>query len=198
MKKFRTIEITLAAMFVALMAIGANVTSYISISEVPLSMQPFFAILAGLLLGSRLGAISMIAYALVGIAGAPVFAKFGSGIGSFVGAGGLTGGYILSFIAVAFVAGLIVEKSQSRSLATFMIAAFAGIILNYVIGTTYFVYAFNAWIGEMSHSAAWKIMIPFAVKDVIFTVIAALIAPRLYNALKNTSAYQHLQNKDVA
>ena len=61
--KLRTTEITLAGMFVALMAIGANITSivpFMVIGGVPITLQTFFAILAGVVLGSRLGAISMI------------------------------------------------------------------------------------------------------------------------------------------
>ena len=81
-KRFRTLDLTLAGMFAALMAIGANITSwapFLQVGGVPLSLQPFFVILAGLLLGSRMGSISMIVYVLIGIAGAPVFAQFKAG-----------------------------------------------------------------------------------------------------------------------
>jgi biotin transport system substrate-specific component len=199
MKNLRTIDMTLAAMFVALMAIGANVTSFIQLGGIPLTLQTFFAILAGLLLGSRLGAISMSLYALVGLVGVPVYAGLGSGIDSFVGANGFTGGFIISFIFVAFFAGLIVEKSKSKNLLTFIIAAVVGAIVNYGIGTPYMVFAVNTWGGvEMSHTAGWIAMAPFAVKDAIFTILASLIAPRLYNSLKNTSAYQKLHNNKAA
>jgi biotin transport system substrate-specific component len=207
MKTLRPIDITLAAMFVALMAIGANLTSYLTLFNVPITMQPFFAILAGILLGSRLGAISMIVYALVGLAGAPVFAKLGQGVGSFIGAGGITGGFIISFIAAAFVAGLIVEKSPVRNLGTYLVASFVGLALIYIIGTTYLYFGFNAWIAgqsfdggktvnqAISYNTAWQWMKYFLIKDAIFTVIGAVISPRLYNALKGTSAYQKLHNK---
>ena len=72
----RTIDLTLAGMFVALMAVGANITSFVPflvIGGVPITLQTFFAILAGAILGSRLGAITMAVYAFVGLAGAPVF-----------------------------------------------------------------------------------------------------------------------------
>jgi biotin transport system substrate-specific component len=200
MNNLRTIDMTFAAMFVALMAIGANLGLIIpDIGGVPLTLQTFFAILAGLLLGSRLGAISMTVYALVGLVGVPVYAKLGSGIDSFVGANGYTGGFIISFIFVAFFAGLIVEKSKSKNLVTFIIAAFVGAIVNYGIGTPYMVFALNTWAGiELSHMAGWISMAPFAVKDAIFTLLAALIAPRLYEVLIRTSAYQKLNNQNKA
>ncbi len=66
MRRLHVLDLALAAMFVALMAIGANIVSwapFLQVAGIPLSMQPFFAILAGLLLGSRLGALSMTVYA---------------------------------------------------------------------------------------------------------------------------------------
>lgn len=114
-RKLSTYDITLVGMFAALMAVGANITSwapFLQIANVPLSMQPFFCILAGLLLGSRLGALSMTTYALIGIAGAPVFAQFHGGIGVIFGS---TGGFILSYIVTAFVVGKILELSKEKA-----------------------------------------------------------------------------------
>ncbi|GAA3320013.1 hypothetical protein GCM10020331_029280 [Ectobacillus funiculus] len=106
MRKFRTVDLTLAAMFVALMAIGANITSWAPFfyrwQAYLYLWVHFFAILAGLLLGSRLGAFSLLVYTLVGAAGVPVFAKFGAGFGAVFGP---TGGFILSYIAAAYAAG---------------------------------------------------------------------------------------------
>ncbi|MDM5190550.1 biotin transporter BioY [Bacillus sp. DX4.1] len=191
MKRLRALDLALAAMFVALMAIGANITSwapFLQVAGVPLSMQPFFAILAGLLLGSRLGALSMIVYMLVGISGAPIFAKFEAGFGALLSP---TGGFIIAFIIVAYVSGKLVEQKEKPRFSTFAIASAAGIILTYVIGTTYMYAAVNGWGGgNMSYKAAWIIMMWFAIKDIIFTIIGAVIAPRIYYAICR-SAYQH-------
>ncbi|WP_078379199.1 biotin transporter BioY [Sutcliffiella halmapala] len=187
-RSLKTLDITYAAMFVALMAIGANITSWLPFLEVagiPLSMQPFFCVLAGILLGSRLGAISMFVYLLVGVAGAPVFAQFGSGMGSVLGA---SGGFLLSYIVTAFVVGLIVERQANPGLKTFMSASFVGIILIYFIGTTYMYFIVNYVLeGTMSYLAAWGIMAWFSVKDLVFTILCALIAPRLYHTLNKTT-----------
>ncbi|WP_223701472.1 biotin transporter BioY [Sutcliffiella deserti] len=195
-RSFKTIEITYAAMFVALMAIGANITSWLPFLEVagiPLSMGPFFCVLAGILLGSRLGAMSMFVYLLVGIAGAPVFAQFSSGMGAVLGS---SGGFILSYIVTAFVVGLIVEKQAKPGLATFMTASFAGIILIYFIGTTYMYFIVNYVVeADMTYLAAWKIMAWFSVKDIVFTVLCAMIAPRLYNALNKSTKISTINSK---
>lgn len=191
---FRTVDIAYAGMFAALMAIGANITSwapFLQVAGIPLSMQPFFAILAGLLLGSRLGAISMLVYMLIGLAGAPVFAQFSAGFSAILGN---SGGFILSYIVTAYVVGKIVEKKDKPQLGTFLFASFIGIILIYFIGTNYMYLSLNTWLNiGMSYTAAWKVMAWFAVKDIIFTVICGFIAPRLYYSIKKLNRYERNQ-----
>lgn len=197
--RFKPIEITLIAMFAALMAIGANITSwapFLQVAGVPLSMQPFFAILAGLLLGSRLGSISMVVYMAIGMAGAPVFAQFKGGIAILFGS---TGGFILSYIVTAYIVGKIVEKNDSPSLKDFMSASFAGIFVIYFIGTNYMYLAVNYWLeAEMGYMTAWQVMAWFAVKDIAFTIVGALVAPRLYKAVSRSSALNQLNRNQTA
>ncbi|TXK91768.1 BioY family transporter, partial [Parageobacillus sp. SY1] len=60
--KWRAIDLTLVGMFAALMAIGANITSwapFLVIGGVPITLQTFFCVLAGAILGRRLGAVAM-------------------------------------------------------------------------------------------------------------------------------------------
>ena len=107
MKPWKALDITMIALFVAFMAVGANVTSFLVIGGVPVTLQTFFAILAGLLLGKRLGSFAMVVYMLVGLIGIPVFAEVSGGLiiltkPSF--------GFILAFILTAFIVGLVAEK----------------------------------------------------------------------------------------
>ncbi|WLR50433.1 biotin transporter BioY [Bacillus tianshenii] len=192
-RSFQTVELILAAMFVALMAIGSNITSwapFLQIAGVPLSMGPFLSILAGLLLGSRLGALSMLVYLLVGIAGAPVFSQFKGGIAVVFGN---TGGFLISYIVAAYVAGKIMEKAQAPTRSTFYIASFVGIGIIYIIGTNYMYAALNVWLGvDMGYAAAWKVMAAFAVKDIAFTILGATIAPRIYQAVHRSGTLKSL------
>ncbi|MFY4775494.1 biotin transporter BioY [Metabacillus sp. RGM 3146] len=189
--RFRVYDLALAGMFAALMAIGANLTSwlpFLQVAGVPLSMAPFFCILAGLLLGSRMGAISMIVYALVGAAGAPVFAQFSGGFNVLIGS---TGGFILSYIVAAYLAGKIMESRKNPSFPVFLAASFAGIIAIYVVGTTYMYFAVNYMLNtKMSYAGAWKIMTWFMLKDIAFTIIGALIAPRIYYAVQKSTQHR--------
>lgn len=182
----RAIDITYVAMFAALMSIGANLTSFIMIGSVPLTMQTFFAILAGVLLGSRLGSLSMLVYTLIGFAGAPVFAKFTGGFQVFMSP---TLGFIFSFIILAYFTGKIVEKQKQPTFKTFAIACFVGLAINYLIGTNY-LYVSTKYILEfegITYRGTWRGMQLFLYKDIVVTFFAALISPKIYHAVRKTA-----------
>ena len=72
-KKFTTRDLILCALFTALSAIGAFIR--IPVPLVPFTLQITFTTLAGLLLGSKKGAISVAVYVLMGLIGIPVFTQ---------------------------------------------------------------------------------------------------------------------------
>jgi biotin transport system substrate-specific component len=192
--KLKPIEISLAAMFAALMAVGANIAQFLVVGGVPITLQTFFSILAGALLGSRLGAISMTVYLAIGLAGAPVFANFSGGFGTIVSP---TFGFILSYILVAYLTGKIIEAKEKPGHKTFLIASFVGLIINYGLGTEYMYFAYMNWAEapeSFSHAVAWGwMMIPLP-KDVVVTIVAASIAPRIYRTVKRSmSRYENRQ-----
>lgn len=197
MTKLRPIDLTFGAMFVCLMAIGANITVWfpflaipIGGATVPLSLQTFFAILAGMMLGRKLGTISMVVYTLLGVAGLPIFAGLKGGFFQLISP---TGGFIFSFILIAFFVGWMTENRQTHSIPYFIFAAIIGLVINYGFGTTYMYTAMNTWLAlPISYSVAWAGMIPFMIKDAILSIIAALfmlsLAKRIPSTLKNISA----------
>ena len=73
MNKLNTKSLILCSLFAALIAVGAFIK--IPIPVVPFTLQVLFTTLAGLLLGPRLGAISVGIYLLVGLIGIPVFTQ---------------------------------------------------------------------------------------------------------------------------
>ncbi|SET33989.1 biotin transport system substrate-specific component [Oceanobacillus limi] len=179
MKQLRAIDLTYGAVFVCLMAIGANITVWFPMlaipiggASVPLSLQTFFAILAGLMLGKKLGSISMITYMLVGMAGVPIFAGLSAGPMAIISP---TGGFIISFIFVAFFVGWIAEKGNKNSIVLYTFAAIIGLVFNYGIGVTYMYIAMNTWLElEISYLVAWSGMIPFLIKDGALACLAAI------------------------
>ena len=179
------LSIVHSGMFAALMMIGANITAFapfLVVGGVPITLQTFFAILAGLILGSRLGAISMTVYMFIGLAGAPVFAKFSGGFGSIISP---TFGFIVSFILVAYVVGKIVEKNGK--LSSYIIAALVGLVINYGIGTNWLYYAYKLWAAApevFTYKVAWIWMIPPLPKDILLAVLAGIFGHRMFKVLK--------------
>ncbi|WP_186671399.1 biotin transporter BioY [Sporosarcina sp. BP05] len=174
-----------SGMFAALMMIGANITAFVPflvVGGVPITLQTFFAILAGLILGSRRGALAMTVYMFIGLAGAPVFARFSGGFGSIISP---TFGFILSFILVAFITGKIVEKNSK--LYGYIIAAVVGMVVNYIIGTNWMYYAYKLWAAApdaFTYKVAWLWMMPPLPKDIVLAVLAGIFGHRMYKVLK--------------
>ncbi|MHC4788365.1 MAG: biotin transporter BioY [Planctomycetota bacterium] len=87
--------------FAALTAVGARISVPLPGTAVPFTLQPVAVLLAGALLGSRLGAASQLAYLAAGVAGLPVFVA-GGGPAYLLGP---TGGYLVAFPVAALIAG---------------------------------------------------------------------------------------------
>lgn len=183
--KLRTKDIILCALFAALMGIGANVAPFLTIGSVPITFQLLFAIMAGGLLGSRLGAISMMAYIFIGLAGAPVFAGFKGGIGILVSP---TFGFIISFIFVAYIVGKFTENEKEN----YIVAGFLVLVMNYIIGTNLMYLAMKFWAAApegFSYGMAWSWMVLYLPLDIVVTVISLTALPKVKAALKLKARY---------
>ncbi|WP_054696433.1 biotin transporter BioY [Syntrophomonas palmitatica] len=122
-------QMVYASMFGALTAVGAFIV--IPLQPVPITLQTFFTGLAGVLLGGYAGALSQIVYVLLGIIGLPVFAGGQAGLGTLFGP---TGGYLIGFIAAAFVIGKIVEARRKGGLVWIALALIVGDMVIYTLG----------------------------------------------------------------
>ena len=119
---------TLCAIFTVLTAVGAFIK--IPVPVVPFTLQVLFTMLAGLLLGSRLGALSVGLYMILGLAGLPVFTQ-GGGLWYLLQP---TFGYILGFILGSYVTGKMTEQRDTLTFGRILIANFAGLAIIYVMG----------------------------------------------------------------
>lgn len=186
--KLRPIDLTYSAIFVCLMAIGANITVWfpflavpIGGTSVPLSLQSFFATLAGLMLGRKIGSVAIATYLFVGLAGVPVFSKMSASPVVFLTP---TGGFIISFLFMAFFAGWIAESSKRPTFSIYLLAAVCGIFFNYGIGVTYMYMAMNTWLEvPVTYTLTWMAMVPFLIKDTALACLAAAFMIRLTNRI---------------
>jgi len=181
MEMGKTREMVLCGLFAALMAVGANVSPFLMIGGIPVTLQLMFAIIAGGMLGSRVGAKAMTVYLALGLVGAPVFAQFKGGPSSLFSP---TFGFILSFIAVAFAVGIILERN--RTFGGYLTAGILALLLNYIIGTNFMYLALTFWAeapGEFSYTVAWGWMVAYLPLDVVVTAVSMLVLQRLYKVV---------------
>ena len=128
----RTLDAVIGvAFFIFATTLGAYIRIPVPGTPVPITLQTFFVVLSGAVLGSRLGLFSQAGYILLGAAGLPIFQGYTSGMTHIFGA---TGGYLIGFMAASFLTGKMLEKENRNLFKT--IASFAiGNIVLYTIGT---------------------------------------------------------------
>ncbi len=162
-------------LFTALIAIGAFIK--IPIPVVPFTLQYLFTMMAGLLLGSKLGALSVALYMLLGLMGLPIFAE-GGGIWyvfkpSF--------GYIIGFIVGAYVTGYIAEKMKKKGIINYLGANLAGLFFVYAIGMIYY-YIIGNYVVD-SPIGIWPLFLYCFILavpgDIALSILGAVLAKRI-------------------
>jgi len=149
-----------------LVALAAQIE--IPMWPVPVTMQTFAVLLVGGLLGSRLGAMSLLLYLAEGALGLPVFA---GGAGSVLHFAGPTAGYLFGFVAAAFVVGWLCERGWSRKVETAVFAMLLGTGAIYLFGLPWLA-QFTGWDKVLQLG-----LIPFIPGDVLKVILAALALP---------------------
>ena len=129
-------KLTLSAMFVALITIGAFIR--IPVGSNVFTLQLLFTLLAGLILGARLGAFTVSVYVFAGLIGLPVFAS-GGGLSYFLQP---TFGYLPAFILQAAFCGFFIRRLKP-SFKNIFIVNLIGLLIVYVMGTSWFYLATN-------------------------------------------------------
>ena len=167
MSKINIRQMTLISLFAALTAVGAFIS--IPLYPVPLSLQTLFTLLAGMTLGSVMGASSQIIYVLLGVIGLPVFAGFKAGVGILFGP---TGGFLFGFIISAYVIGRIIETIKEKNIFYYLLAGFAGTVIIYFIGVTQLSLVTGIGIKKALLIGA----LPFLPGDILKIIAASFIA----------------------
>lgn len=156
------------------LALLSQLSVYLWFSLVPITLQTFGVMLIGGLLGSKKGALSILAYVFEGAIGLPVFA---GGLAGFPLLFGPTGGYLLGFVFAAFGMGYLLEKGWKESYKLTLVAFGLGSLLILAIGALWL----SAFVGI--HSALIMGVYPFLVGSALKSIAAAAIIPSGWKAL---------------
>lgn len=176
----RTKQLTLIGLMTAVICILGPLSIPLPMSPVPISFTNFAIFLAIYLLEVKGGTICFLVYLCLGTVGLPVFSGFSGGLGKLAGP---TGGYLIGFIFLALIQGLMMQRFPGKTAA-----AVAGMILGmavcYLFGTV--------WLAsqmELSFTSALFIgVIPYLPGDAIKIIVAALAGPKLKAAVKRAAA----------
>jgi len=132
----RIFDASLIAGFSLLVALAAQVSIPLPFTPVPVTLQTLAVVLTGALLGSRRGTLAILLYLVEGSAGLPVFSL---GRGGFIHLFGPTGGYLVGFMAAAWLTGFLVERRLAARLPGALLVLILGHLVPYVTGV--------AWLG---------------------------------------------------
>ena len=168
--------------YIALFAVMMAVCSYISIpTSIPFTMQTFAVFFAHNFLGGKKGTLSVCIYLLLGIIGLPVYDNGTSGIGMIMG---ITGGYMIGWI-FSGLAMWIVEKLLCKKLWAQAVSMFIGLIVCYIIGTSWYmvVYAHNSGAIGLWTALTWCVF-PFVIPDILKLGLALWLSQRLRKITK--------------
>lgn len=154
--------------FSLLNALAAQAEVRLPFTPIPITGQTFAVLLTGLLLGGRLGALALIAYVAEGLVGLPFFAGGKSGLPYALGP---TGGYLVGFIAAAYVVGRLAERGWDRRIWTTILAMVIGNLVIYAFGLSWLV----RFVGPERVLALG--VIPFLAGDAVKVLLAAVALP---------------------
>lgn len=173
-------DMTLVALFAALMVVGAFIRITNPLIPVSVTFQPFFCALAGVLLGSRLAALSMSVYVAMGLIGIPVFTQGGGLIYVFKP----SFGYLLGFIAGAYVIGKVLEAMKSVNFGSLIVSLIAGLVVIYAVGIPYSYAILRFYKNDLNAVLVSTAMIPVIIKDLVLYIVIASVATGVLPALK--------------
>lgn len=179
MKKYLPTErLTKIALFTAIIAILSQISIPLPFSPVPLTGQTLGIFLAGSMLGSKAGVLSVCAYLLLGAAGAPVFALGRGGLQVILGP---TGGYLLGLIPGTYFLGKLIGERENTN--KYYMAAAMGLCLAvvYTLG--------GLQLGYIMELSTWQALsigvLPYIPGDIIKIVLAIPLISRLQGIIKN-------------
>src|SRR2546428_1460196 len=157
-------RLVLVCGFALLTWAGAKISVPLPGTPVPGTLQTLAVLMAGAFLGARAGAASQSAYIIMGMAGLPVFALPGAGPAYLLGP---TGGYLVGFVAAAFIVGSLVARWRGRGVGGPFLIFLLGAVTIHACGL--------AWLSVVLGDAVGALragVLPFILFDLAKVVVA--------------------------
>ena len=171
--KFTIQQIAMIAVMTAVTCVLAPLS--IPIGPVPISLTNLVIYFSLFILGTKKGTISYLIYLLLGLVGLPVFSGFTGGPSKLAGP---TGGYIIGFIVMAVIAGLVIDNCRKPWIQ--LIGMIVGTIVCYLFGTIWF-----CLVANYTFKAALAVcVIPFIPADLVKMILAMIIGPLIKKRIR--------------
>ena len=171
--KNKVYPLAMTAVMAAVMCVLGPMS--IPIGPVPISFTNLVIYLALYILGWKRGTLSYVVYMLIGMVGMPVFSGYSGGMGKLFGP---TGGYIIGFIPMAIIAGIVIDKCRNRGVQ--LVAMVVGTAVCYAFGTAWFCVQAGYAVG----AALGLCVFPFIPGDLAKIVIAMVAGPMIRSRLE--------------
>ena len=155
-------------------ALAAQVAIPLPFSPVPITGQTLAVLFTGALLGSRRGGLCLLLYLAEGAAGLSVFAGGTAGLARLTGP---TGGYLVGFVAGAFLMGLLAERGWDRRVETTLVAMLVGNTAIYAFGLPWLA----CFVGGARVLASG--LLPFIPGDLLKLLLATALLPSAWRML---------------
>ena len=178
----KTKDLILISLFTALTAVGAFIR--IPVPVCPFTLQLLFTTLAGVLLGAKKGAVSVLIYVLLGLAGLPIFTG-GGGISYVLQP---TFGYLIGFIVGAFVTGAVAHSSRPN-MKRLLTGCFLGLAIVYALGMLYYWLISRFWLGDpIGIAPLFLYCFVLAVPgDICLCILASILGKKLLPVINKQS-----------
>lgn len=173
--KLSTRELTLSALFVAVVAVLSQIV--VPMPLVPFNLALLGVFLCGALLRKGAAFLSLLCYLLLGTIGVPVFAQFTAGPSTLLG---VTGGYLMAYPVMAGMVAWLIEAWAGDSYWKRVAAMAASLIPCYLFGTAWFA----VYLHRSLASAAMAACVPYIPFDLCKALAAAYISLHIPQGLR--------------
>ncbi len=167
--KISTKSLTFTALLAAIICVLSPIA--INIGPIPLSFGTLAIYIASSLIDMKHGVAAVVVFVALGAVGVPVFTNWTGGFGRIAGP---TGGYIIGYISMAFIIGLIVDR-LNKHIWAYPVAMTVGTAVLYLFGTAWFMIQSGADLA----SALLACVVPFLIGDALKIVASTLLCFRL-------------------